>query len=550
MPTESTRRFLATLFTIAICFEVGCDKVETGHTATRFERHPYTHAHELRFAAGSDIQSLNPLISSSINEDYLTQLCMAYLTRADRRGNATVPELATEVPSRENGGVSRDGKTIIWHLRHGARWSDGAPFTADDVVFTTKLILDPSAAVADTDGWNLITKIDEPDTYTVVYHLRSPYSTFATTFFFAAGVSVLPKHLLRSVRNLRTASYNALPVGIGPFRFQSWKRGESVVMVRNPYYFRGRAKLDRIVFKIVPDASTMLTQLRTHELDLWIDVPPHLYPQVRAIEGFDGIATPSTTYDHLDFNLTNPILADVRVRRALRLAVDRRAIVNKVQHGLYQLDESVVTPASPYHIDLPLVPFDIAKADALLDSAGWKRGKDGVRVKGRARLHLTFVQKVGQPDFESELELIRNSWQLIGVELTVKRYLASQLFATAQDGGIIFGGKFDVARFGWESTPDEDLASIYACDSLPPVGQNDPHWCDREATAAMDDAKIEYHQKARAKDLAVVQRRVYDQVPTVVLDASRQLSAYNDDLKNWHPNPMSPAFNDIMNVDI
>jgi peptide/nickel transport system substrate-binding protein len=541
---------LASVLIYLTAFLVGCGPRGGGGERTADRRHPYTHPHELRFAAGADIRHLNPLLGTTLYEDYLTSLCMAYLTKADARGNPTVPELVTEVPSRQNGGVSQDGKTITWHLRRHVKWSDGAPFTAADVVFTTKQILNPANNVDSTDGWNLIVRIDEPDAYTVVYHLRKPFAAFADDFFFGAGLSVLPAHLLQGVHDLNTAAYNSLPVGIGPFRFQSWKRGESVVMVRNPYYFRGPPKLQRIVFKIIPDTNTALAELRSHEIDLWLGVPPHFYSQALALDGIVGLATPSNEFDHLDFNLTNPILADVRVRRALRLALNRREIVDKTQSGLYRLDESPVTPASPYHENLPRVPFDLVRANALLDAAGWQRGIDGIRTKRGVRLKLTYVQQAGRPDLDTEVELIRSTWERIGVELTVKRYLISQLNATPQDGGIIFSGKFDVTRFGWALTPDESLESLYGCNAFPPGGQNDMHWCDPQASAAMERQNVEFDERARAKDLAVVQRRVYDQVPTIVLDFSVQLSAYNADLRHWDPKPMSPPFDDIMNVDI
>jgi peptide/nickel transport system substrate-binding protein len=541
---------LAGVLIIVILFAAGCGPRGRGDERTSDGRHPYTHPHELRFATATDISHLNPLLGATLYEDYLTSLCMAYFTKADARGNPTVPELVTEVPSRENGDVSHDGKTITWHLRHGVRWSDGVPFTAADVVFTTKQILNPANNVESTEGWNLIVRIDAPDKYTVVYHLRKPYAAFAYVFFFGAGLAVLPEHLLRGVHDLNTAAYNSLPVGIGPFRFQSWKRGESVVMVRNPYYFRGPPKLDRIVFKIIPDTNTALAELRSHELDLWLGIPPHFYRQTLALDGILGLATPSNAFDHLDFNLANPILADVRVRRALRLALDRRDIVDKTQSGLYRLDESPVTPASPYHENLALVPFDIVRANALLEAAGWRRGLDGIRTKRGMRLNLTYVQQAGRPDLDTESELIRSTWERIGVDVRVKRYLPSQLFATARDGGIIFGGKYDVARFLWALTPDESLESLYGCNAFPPGGQNDMHWCDPLATAAMERQDVDLDECARANDLAVVQRRVYDQVPTVVLDFRVQLSAYNSDLRNWDPKPMSPPFDDMMNVDI
>jgi peptide/nickel transport system substrate-binding protein len=527
----------------------GCTKVGTSSGAGG--RHPYTVPHVLRYAVGTDIQLLNPLTSATIYEMYLASMCMAYLIKTDANGYPTVPELITEIPSQKNGGVSADGKTITWHLRHNVKWSDGAPFTADDVVFTTKQVNNPANNVQSTDGWELITKIDEPDKYTVVYHLKAPYSSFAVTFFSTGGANpaVLPYHLLKGYANLNQVPYNSLPVGIGPFKYQEWKRGDSVVMVRDPNYFRGAAKLDKVIFKIIPDKNTALEQLRTHELDLWIPISPHFYPQAIAIPGIKGNAIPSYTFDHLDFNLSHAVVGDLAVREAIRYATDRDELIAKAQNGLYVREESPVTPISHFHLAEPLVPFDLAKANALLDADGWKRGPDGVRVKNGRRLSLEFAGQTGQPDLDTEIELMRGWWKQIGIELTVKHYLSSQFFATVATGGIVNGGKFDVTRFGWGADPNEDMSNLYACYRFPPNGQNDPRWCDQAATAAMDRAKQSYDQTARAKDIDLVQKAVYDQVPTIVIDARQQLSVYNEDLKNWHPNSVS-AFDDMMNVDI
>jgi peptide/nickel transport system substrate-binding protein len=526
-----------------------CTKV--GTTSDVGGRHPYTHPHELRFAAASDIQVLNPLENESAYEEYLASLTMAYLIKTDAKGNANVPELATVVPSQQNGGISKDGKTITWHLRHGVTWSDGAPFTADDVIFTTKQVVNPANNVSSTDGWDLIEKMDEPDKYTVVYHLKKPYSSFAVTFFSTGGANpaILPQHLLKGLPNLNNVPYNSLPVGIGPFKYEAWNRGDSVVMVRNPTYFRGRTKLDRIIFKIIPDRNTTLGQLRTHELDLWIPVSPHFYPQALAIPGIVGSSIPSYTFDHMDFNLTHPIFADVAVRRALRYAINRKEIIDKIENGLYLLGESPVTPASRYFTQLPQVPYDIAKANALLDADGWKRGPDGIRSKNGQRLSLTLASSIGNPDTDTEIELIRGSWKQLGVDFIVKRYLSSQFFATIANGGIIYGGKFDAVVFGWGADPNEDMSNLYACYRFPPNGQNDPHWCNRTATAEMDRAKESYDPAVRTPLIAAVQRALYDDVPTVILDVRKQLSAYNEDLKGWHPNSVSP-FDDMLNVDI
>ena len=526
----------------------GCTKVGTTGEGGR---HAYTRPHELRFASAADIHGLNPVIDESAYELQINAMTMAWLIKTDAHGDPTVPELVTEVPTQKNGDISADGKTITWKLRHGVVWADGAPFTADDVVYTTRQVLNPANNVVSRDGWDQIVKIDEPDKYTVVYHLKAPYSSYAVTFFSTGGANpcVLPKHLLAKYPNLNSVPYNAQPVGIGPFKVLQWKRGDSVELVANPTYFRGRPKLDRVTYLTVQDRNTVEQLLRSHSIDAWTDMTPHYYPESKATAGITGISIPSFTYDHLDFNLTHPVLKDLAVRQALEMATNRPELIDKVQLGLYDLDESPIVPASRYHLALPVVPYDLAKANALLDRAGWKRGADGVRAKNGLRLALTIAIAAGSQDTDSELELVRASWKQLGVDFTVKHYLAALFFAPLAEGGIIYAGKFDVTLFAWGEDTNEDLSNLYACYRFPPDGQDDPRWCDQKATALMTASKTTYDQGKRAVDLNLIQRAVVAQVPTIVLDSRRYFAAYNSDLKNWHPNSISP-FDDMMQVDI
>jgi len=312
----------------------GCTRVGTsGGGDGDGGRHPYTHAHELRFAAAEDIAGLNPLVHASGTEMYLAQLTMAFLIKTNDRGEGAIPELATQIPTLRNGGISSDGKAITFHLRKGVKWSDGAPFTADDVVFTTKQVLNPATNIVSRDGWDQIVKIDEPDKYTVVYHLKAPYSSFASTFFSTggAGPAVLPRHLLKGYADLNRVPYNALPVGIGPFKYEAWKRADSVVMVANPYYFRGTPQLHRVIFKIIPDRNVVLEQIRSHELDLWLPVSPHYYPELKKMPGVSVMSRPSYFFDHVDFNLMNPTLATGRsVERYAMRSIVRRSTTRSV----------------------------------------------------------------------------------------------------------------------------------------------------------------------------------------------------------------------------
>jgi peptide/nickel transport system substrate-binding protein len=514
-------------------------------------RNPTTRPHELRYSTAEDISTLDPVLNQQETLALLSQLTMAYLVRYDR-SNRPVPELATVIPTLRNGGISPDGKAITFHLRHGVKWSDGAPFDADDVVFTIHAVLNPKNVITSRDGFDLIRKLDEPDRYTVVLHLSRPYAAFLPTFFGTGGAEpcILPKHILGSLSDINTAPYNSLPVGIGPFRYVAWRRGDAVEMEANPTYWRGLPKLKKIVFKIIPDRNTTLTQLQTGDIDLWWPVSGAFLPRVKSFPGVTYLRQPGYLYNHFDFNLSHAVVADKAVRRALRMAIDRATLRDKVAHGLGILQESIVPqpyPGGPKGI--PMVPFDQAKANALLERAGWKRGADGVRAKNGLRLQLEFASSSGSPDVDTQLELIRSWWQQIGVELTVKRYLSSLMFAPASDGGIVLGGKFDVIAFAWQVEALDDLHNVFSCDAIPPKGQNVMHYCNRALEPILADFQRSYDPARQSEDLGKAVRIILEDVPTVVTSSREDVFAYNRDLKNFHPNAVS-LFDDMMNVDI
>jgi peptide/nickel transport system substrate-binding protein len=513
-------------------------------------RHPYTTPHVLRYATAEDINSLDPHLSSQLTVTYLSSLTMAWLVKSGPH-NEPVPELATVVPTKANGGISPDGRTITYHLRRGVKWSDGAPFDADDVVFSIKTVQNPATNEVGRDGWDLIDRIDEPDKFTVAVHLTKPYAGYAYTFFSSMGANpcVLPKHLLGSLTTINDAPYNALPVGIGPFRYVAWHRGDSVELEANPNYFRGLPKLQRIIFKIVPDRNTVLTQLQSHELDLWLPVTANYVDRVKAIPGDDVLREPSFAFDHLDFNLSHPILADLAVRRALEYALDRETIRLKIRHGLGTLSESLFGPTHPDYHPIALVPFDLATARRLLERDGWNVGADGVRIKNGQRLELVFVIPSGVPDSEAIAELIRQTWAQAGVALDVQRYPSNVLFALAADHGIINTGRFDVTLYGSVLDGSGDVSAFFACASIPPAGENVMHFCDPIAERSMSGFESEYDLAQQKPYAYRLTDRLAEQVPQVVLGIRDAIFAYNSDLKNFHPNAVA-AFDDMMEVDI
>lgn len=512
----------------------------------------WTRPHVLRYATAEDVSSLNPALVQQGTLDYMASMTMAWLIKYDAH-NTPYPELATQVPTKANGGVSKDGLTITYHIRKGVQWSDGAPFDADDVVWSFHAILNPANDIASRNGWDRIRAIDEPDKYTVVLHMSKPYSPFLETFFSSAGAnpSLMPKHLLARYPNINHVPYNALPIGIGPFKYKEWLRGQRVVMVANSRYFRGMPKLHEIDFEIIPDVNTVTTELQAKQLDLWYPVPPSVFAsKLQNLSGFAYIGQPGYLFNHMDFNVSRPALRDRAVRAALRDATDRATILRKISHGIGFLQEQPAPRTAPYW-DPRITPvrFDIAKANRTLDAAGWKRGPDGIREKNGVRLALVLVTNTGNPAADSQIELIRSWWKQIGVTITVKHYLPSLLFASYADHGVVLRGNWDVILFAWGVDAIGDLSTIYGCDAIPPKGQNVLHWCNPLADRAMHALFAHYDQQKRNADDAVVFEQLVKDVPTVVMMGREDLFVFNRDLKNFHPNGVTP-FDNMMNVDI
>jgi peptide/nickel transport system substrate-binding protein len=511
----------------------------------------WTEPHVFRFSDAQDVNTLNPHFGQITDVGYLSSMTMAWLIKWDER-NRPYPELATAVPTQANGGVSKDGLTITYHLRRGVRWSDGAPFDADDVVFSTRVVLNPATNEIGRQGWDQITKIDEPDKYTVVYHLKKPYSPFIETFFSSSGANpcVLPKHLLAQYPNINNVPYNSLPVGIGPFKYLRWDRAQDVILVPNPLYWRGLPKLKKVIYKIIPDRNTLLSQLEAKEVDLWNLVPGAYLSRVQPIPGFSVIRQPGYSFGHLDFNTQRPELRDPVVREALRLAVDRRTLRDKIGRGVGVLSEVATPPTSPYAVtSIPMTPFDIASANALLDKDGWARGPDGVRQKNGVRLLLDVATPAGSPDTDERIELIRSWWKEIGAEINVRHYPSALMFAPLSQGGIVYSNKWSVIIFAWVNDAIGDYSPIYACGAFPPNGQNDIRWCNPRAQAAMEALYGHYDQPQRNGDVLVVEGEFVKDVPSVVTAIAEDIYAYNKDLKNFHPNAITP-FDNMMNVDI
>ena len=498
----------------------------------------------LRYADIEEPISLNPLLRLDAVGTDLDMFVFGFFFNLDENMR-WVPELALEVPTYQNGGISKDGLTLTYHLRRGVKWHDGVPLTAHDVIFTTHAIQNPANNLQSRSGWEHIKSVDAPHDYTVRFHLDKIYASAIGTYFAETGeYPVLPAHLLEKYPNLNQVPFNTHPIGTGPFKFVKWVHGDRVELEANPNYWRGAPKLKRIIYKIIPNDNTIITQLKTHEIDAQFRAPASLYPVIQGLSayGYRVELEPSMVYTHLDLNQQNPIFDDLRVRQAIAYAIDRRKIQRDVTHGVHIPGyANQATLSWAYEPDVVHYDYNPDKARQLLDEAGWKVGPDGIRVKDGKRLAFTLSAAAGGATGEATEVLIQENLKNVGMAATVKNYPTALYFAGYQENGILQHGLYDAALFAWVAPADPDDESLYASYRIPPAGQNNLWWADPVIDRAEQGALSSYDQKVRKKYYSIIQKEVAAQAVTIVLYYWRQIYITNKNFKNFKPAPATTS---------
>jgi len=471
--------------------------------------------------------TLNPMLSNDTLASYLGPLVFSYLLDIDDH-NELVPDVAAGVPAIGNG-ISADGLTITYHLRRGVRWQDGTPLGPQDVIFTYQAVMDPANAVPDRGGYDQVASIAAHGD-DVVVRLRRKYPPFVGRFL--TLYPILPEHVLAHSRDLKRDHFNIAPVGSGPYVVESWTHGDRIVYKANARYWRGPPKLRTIDIRFVPSTYTIVTQLQTYEADAWFGASSNAYPRLKALPGYTVSLIWATGFTCFDLNLKDPVLRDVRVRRALALALDRARMVLVASHGIYAVTDSDQTPLSwAYDPHGPRIAYDPDAARRLLDEAGWHVGPDGVRVKDGRRLELQLAYMSGYATAATIAAMAQAYERAVGVAVDLKVYPEALLEASAADGGIMASGKY---QMGFEYKPaegvDPDDSSLWGCDYMPPNGLNNTFWCDRAVDGALRAALSTYDRAKRRQYYAIVQRAIAEQVPVILLYRGQASAIYPDSL--------------------
>jgi len=518
----------------------GCTRVGTVAEGTR---HAWTQPHILRIADIADPDKFNPLLSTMDLVEDLSSLTFSYLVVADGNGKL-VGDLATEVPSLHNGGISRDGRRYVYHLHRGVKWHDGAGFTARDVKFTWQAVVNPSNNVLHREGYDRVASIDTPNNYTVVVHLKDRYPPFVTKFFTTlqeGSKAVLPEHLLGKLHDINQAPFNSEPIGTGPFKFVSWERGRRVVLVRNDRYFKGRPKLDKVILNVVPDDNTILNQVKEHSVDLVVSPPVSLYDEYRGVPHVVTELVPWNAENVFIINHKRPGLRHLEVRQAISMAIDYHSIIGKITHRVGTLAHDIVPPMAIGYTNNKPYQYEPREANGLLERNGWKLSRDGVRSKNGERLDFFMHISSGSANARLIAVQVQQYLKAIGIGLAVKTYPYNVIFS---HDGPIYTFKYDFADYSYTLPYDPDNLFYLGCDQIFPKGENIYYYCDPQVDAA-ERAGLKTDDPAlRAAIYHKAEGRIHQTVPYIPLYVIRRPVVHNPDLKGFSTAPtIAPWWN-------
>ncbi len=391
---------------------------------------------------------LNPHFATGTKDQEGSRVFYEPLASWDPDGNL-VPVLAADLPSRENGGVAADGRSVTWKLKRDVRWHDGHPFTADDCVFNWQYATDPATAAVTVSTYKDVT-VEKLDDFTVRVHFTKPTPFWAEVFCSTRG-PLIPKHLFADYKGAksRDAPTNLKPVGTGPYRFVDFKPGDMLKGELNPdYHMPNRPHFDFIELKGGGDAvSAARAVLQTGEYDYAWNMQVEDEILLRLEKGGKGriVIVESGSIEHIQVNPTDPwtevdgerssiktkhpILSDPAVRQALALLVDRQSVQDHVYGRTGAATPNFLNNPERFRSRTTSFEFNIEKASQVLEAAGWKRGSDGIRAKDGRKLKFVFQSSINAPRQKTQA-IVKQACQKAGIEIEIKAVTGSVYFSS------------------------------------------------------------------------------------------------------------------------
>jgi peptide/nickel transport system substrate-binding protein len=521
---------------------------------------------------------VNPHLATGTKDFHASRVCLEPLLTVNTAGVFT-PVLAVEVPSRTNGGLSADGKSVTYKLKPGIKWADGRPFTADDVVFTHRFVVNKETGATTYASYDGIEKVEALNPTTVKITFKAPAPAWFLPFVGENGM-VLPKHALESYigANARNAPFNLKAFGTGPYKIDTFRPGDVVIYsINDNYRDPTKPAFQQVQIKGGGDAvSAARAVLETGEYDYAWNLQvewPVLEAMTKAGKGnlvtesgggveqiYCNMTDPNKEVDgqRASVKAPHPFLTDLKVRQALGLALDRETMAKQLYGIGIEGDPTANVLTTPSRLNSKNIKMvlDVAKANQLLDEAGWQKGPDGIRAKGGVKMQVAYQTSVNTLR-QKEQQIVKDGWAKIGVAATLKSVDAGVFFSSSAGNNdtyshfytdvqmftSTFGSPFPATymiRF-YSGDPAKDLAQKENNWS----GRNITRWVSKEFNQMYDQAQSELDPKKndalwiKMNDLVVgqgislplIDRRLVA-AHTKTLDVGQNMSAFDSETRN------------------
>ena len=427
--------------------------------------------------------------------------------------------------------VAADGKSATFHLRRNVSFHDGSPFNAAAVKFNIERMLDPKRNTTNQPIWSPIAGADVVDNLTVRITTKEPYALLLNTLAHGSGAMVSPAAIAKNGDDSMTQR----PVGAGPYMLETFTPGQELVLKAFPNYWGSKPKLDKIVFKYIPEPATRIAALKTGSVDLIDAVPPHLVQSLKQVSGLEVLAKPGLRPMGLAILTTREPYTDVRVRRALNHATPVSTIAEKVFFGYARASDSPLASNTAGHKTVGSYAYDPKRAEQLLKDAGFARGADGVLARGGKPFTMKLLTSDGLlPGDLRTAEIAARSFEQLGIKVALNKVEAAAYwdFLRVPQADI----QWDLAVFGFNPSNGAGSYHVDAMfhsnpnDADKPAAWNIVRYRNAEVDRLIGDAKVAVDPEKYRALLGRAQDLVWNDAPYVWLQVNDVISAKRKDV--------------------
>ncbi len=480
-----------------------------------------------------EASTLIPLLASDSSSHAVAGQIYNGLVKYDKNLNL-VGDLA------ESFQVSADGLTITFHLRTGVKWHDGAPFSSHDVLYTYRVTIDPKTPTAYAEDFKQVKQITAPDSSTVQVTYGAPFAPALASW----GMQILPAHLLEG-KDITTSTLARKPVGTGPYRFKEWVAGQKIVLVANQDYFEGRPFIDRYLYRIIPDSSTMYMELKAAAIDLMGLTPVQYARQTTTASftnRFNKFRYPSSTYLYMGYNLRHPLFGDKRIRQAMTAAINKDELIQGVLFGMGQKSHGPIVPGRwAYNPAVRDIAYDPGHARELLAQAGWhEKNSEGILVKGGKPFSITILTNQGNQQRLMTAQIIQQRLRFVGIDVKI-RIVEWAAFLKE----FVNKGNFEVVLLAWQISQDPDMYDIWHSSKTKPGELNFIGYANPEVDRLLVAGRSTFDPEQRMRAYFRIQEILADEQPYTFLYVPDALPVVSSRIRGVEAAPAGLGHNQI-----